>query len=195
VCSFADLSFSLGSAGDLGAAAPDGIPTTVPRRARTQALFSLDPAGGESILAPGGSVWAFAFAGNTRLLGTAVELAVWRPPAPPAAGGLASTSPPPPPRVRQARWMLPLGVLWEQLPYMPRFLMLSVGGIDPATPAAAAAAPALAQAARPLGTTVFSDAQGSSLTERDMVRLRCEYAVRRGGVGARRRFHLVCGPF
>lgn len=107
--SLTQLDFALGSAVRLPATTDRGTTAQLPPLVKTEALWSLDEASG--VLAPGASATILAFGGKTRALGTAVELAVWRP------TGLASRST----YGRAAKWEQAMYEPWEEVPHKPRF--------------------------------------------------------------------------
>ena len=108
--SLTQLDFALGSAVRLPATTDRGTTAQLPPLVKTEALWSLDEASG--VLTPGASATILAFGGKTRSLGTAVELAVWRP------TGQAGRST----YGRASKWDQAMSEdPWQAAPYKPRF--------------------------------------------------------------------------
>ena len=173
VLSLKQLDFDLGSNDVVEGANSNGEAVLLPRLARTDAIYSLEAEHGGGVLNPGGSVMVFSVATKTRALGTAAEVAVWRTPSSSSKGDSSTRS-------RVARWYQALGAMWEVQPYTPYFNSLVV-------PTSTSSS---------LTTSSGSDAFGRYLTEEDVLRLRCEFAVRyanvHGGFGA---FDEVCAAY
>lgn len=166
VLSLTQLDFSLGSNAQVNGVDPTGAVVSLPPLARTSALFPLAPSLGDQYLASGGSVWIFGFGGKTRFAGTTVELAIWSP-----QSGTQSGQ-----RTRAARWIHPQGEPWTEMPLRPHMDML--GGLSSVGSTVPTVQPSYAAAT----SGQVSDPYGHSLTENDLIRLRCEFSVRDASV-------------